>query len=154
MKIKAILSLILALNLLCVSVSAGDILSTSTESELVALGAADNEIASGYDYSFASSGHGSATKVYRTGGLFSNARGNTEVWGNINDAVADLSPYCTVSITNSNYGYYDSDDSSTIDSNRYCQCYATISSNYATSLTHFARLYFQGVLQFSQSSNS
>lgn len=151
MKIKAIVCLILAINLLCVSVSAGDIISAPTDLDR---GPAANEIGSGYDTTFVSAGAGYAKKVYRTGGWFSNARGNTEIWGSTSLPLSAYSGGCSVSISNSNYGYYDSDSSSAFDSNRYCQCYATISSNYATSLTHYAYLYYDGVLQFSQSSNT
>ena len=146
-KINTVISMVLICCLMCISISANDVIEPVFDDYPV-VAAEPNEITSNYDSTFAYGNHGWAVKIYRKGGLFSNARGNTEVWGNIDDAVASLSPYSTVSITNSYNGYSDSDSSSEIDSNRYNQCYAEINCKYATSLTHSASLYFEGELDF------
>jgi len=149
-KINTVISLVLICCLMCISISANDVIEPVFDDYPVdpVVAAEPDEITSNYDSTFASGNHGRAVKIYRKGGLLSNARGNTEIWGNINDAVASLSPYSTVSIKNSYNGYSNSDSSREIDSNRYNQCYAEINCNYATSLTHSASLYFEGKLDF------
>lgn len=130
--LKAILCGLLVMSAIVSSVSAEDIIAPQYDAAPLA---ASHEIADDYDVIFASGDHGWGERLYDTGGWFSDADATTEVWGDDGVALANQTPYAYVLVKNTNDGTSNSDSSSSMDTNRYCQAYAELDgSNYATSV--------------------
>lgn len=150
LKLRSVLIFLMVAAVMTLNISANDVIAPDLEIQNYEIQpyALSNEITASYDTPYIYGNYGHGVRYYNPGGLFTNARADTEVWGSASLALADQTSYCYVYMINTNDGCYDELIADPMDANRYAGASITIDSNYATNIRHTASLYVNGAIDF------